>query len=325
MLTSELNRTRRMGVEIEVTVPIVGGGGANELRQTMARIMTQNGLPAVARAYSQTPVPEGCDVAVEHDGSITGETEYRSIDFVPVEVKTKILNGVAEYDRVVKKLMDILKYLGARVNSSTGHHIHVEFAEISHEPSLIRSFYNICHRVEPVVLGLVAPSRRGNTYCRSLPDRSRLLHDCKSLEEFRQALTAAGLERYWAINMIHLFGPSPRIEFRAHQGTLDFEKAKHWRNLCLRLIDHSIQRSAKATKAQLPREQESLKKILVTLGFKPNTRVFAKVDPELRATGRYFLKRWKALNPPSQSSGATTPPRASDGPADPAPNESAQS
>jgi len=278
-----------------MTMPLVGGS-AGELRQTMANIFAANGLPAMARAYSHAAVPFGYDLVVESDTSITGERQYQGIEWVPVEVKTRILNGTDDYDRVVGKLLELCRYLGARVNASTGHHIHVEVTEVRNDPSVIRSLYNITHRVEPVIFGVVSPSRRNNRFCLPLPDRSRLLHDCNRLEDFRDALNAAGLERYWAVNLTHLFSPAPRVEFRHHAGTLDFEKAKHWRNLCVRLIDHSVQRTCKATKVQLANDQESLLRMLVTLGLKPNSRVYAKVSPELRATGRFLLRRWKHLN-----------------------------
>lgn len=303
MLTSQLNRQRRLGVELEMTVPLIGGGGANDLRETMARILTANGLPSIARTYSHSAVPQGCDVVVEFDTSIRGETKFDGIEWVQVEAKTRILEGIDDYDRVVGKLMEICRYLGARVNASCGHHIHVEFSEVRKDPNAVRSLFNVAHRVEPVMFGLVAPSRRTSTYCKPLPNRTKLLHDCSSMAEYQRALQGAGLERYWAINLTHLFGSSPRIEFRHHHGTLEFEKARHWRNLCVRLLDHAVQRNCKATKAQLLNDKESLGRMLVTLGLKPNTRVYAKVEPELRATGRFLLKRWHELN--KQESGVS--------------------
>ena len=64
----------------------------------------------------------------------------------------------------------------------------------------------------------------------------------------------------------------------------------------MRFIDQAIQRNCKASQVQLPNDKASLLRMLVTLGLKPNSRVFAKVDPELRATGRFLLRRWKELN-----------------------------
>jgi len=297
MLMSSLNRSRRIGIEIEMAVPLIGGGQAHDLRCRMADILSVNGIRAIARDYSHSPVPDGYDVVVESDSSIRGETQYQGIEWVPVEVKTRILNGSDDFGRNVKRLCDLCRYLGARQNTSTAVHLHIEFIEVKETPAVIRSFYNLAHRFEAVVFGLVAPSRRDNQYCKHLPSKSKLLHSCSRLEHFGRVLNLAGLERYWAFNLTHLFGDAPRIEFRHHHGSLDFEKLMHWRNLCLRLIDHSIQRSCKATTAPLPNDLASMKRMLVTLGMKPNTRVFPKVDADLRATGRFLLRRWQTLNP----------------------------
>jgi hypothetical protein len=305
MLTSSLDRSRRIGIEIEMAVPLIGGGTAHDLRIRMAHILTANGLRAAARTYSHAPVGDGLDVVVEYDNSIVGESVFRGIEWVQVEVKTRILNGTADFDNVVKKLCDLCRYLGARQNRSTGVHLHVDFPELSNAPDVLRSFVAIAHRFEAVFFGLVAPSRRQNAYCQPMRVSPKLLRSCRSMSACSKVLVEARHDRYWAFNLTHVFGPLPRIEFRHHHGSLDFEKLRHWRNLCLRLVDHSIQRSCKAASSQLGMDKASLLRMLVTLGLKPNTRVFKSVDPELRATGRFLLRRWKQLNPPPPRSVAS--------------------
>lgn len=309
MLMSGLNRSRRIGIEIEMAVPLIGGGQAQDLRTTMASILNANGLKAIARNYSHSPVPDGYDVGVEYDGSIRGETVYQGIEWVQVEVKTRILNGTDDFNQIVKKLCHLCRYLGARQNASTSVHLHIEFKEAKDDPANIRSFFNLAHRFESVIFGLVAPSRRNNSYCKRFPSPPKLFHNCRSLEDYRVVLERGGLDRYCAFNLGHLFGDGPRIEFRHHQGSLEFDKICYWRNLCLRLIDHSIQRNCKASPLQLPNDKASLKRMLVTLGLKPNTRVFSKVEPELRDTGRFLLRRWKQLNkPPDDDAPEPFPP-----------------
>lgn len=296
MLSSTLNRSRKIGIEIEMAIPLIGGGRAQDLRAKMAQILTANGLKAAARSYSHAPVSEGLDLVVEHDNSIVGESVFQGVEWCQTEVKTRILNGTTDFDAVVKKLCDISRYLGARQNRSTGVHLHLDFPELRDGPERLRSFYNLAQRFEPVVFGLVAPSRRQNAYCKALPSPSKFFHKCRTLNECQSSLILVGYDRYWGFNLTHVFGPRPRIEFRQHQGSLDYEKLRHWRNLCLRLIDHSLQRECKAAPKPLSNDKASLMRLLVTLGLKPNTRVFTVVDPELRETGRFLLRRWKALN-----------------------------
>jgi hypothetical protein len=301
MLSSTLNRSRRIGIEIEMAIPLIGGGSQQDLRVKMAQILTANGLRAAARSYSHAPVGDNLDVVVEHDNSVVGESVYRQIDWVSIEVKSRILNGTADFDAVVKKLCDISRYLGARQNRSTGVHLHLDFPELRDGPERLRSFYNLAHRFEPVVFGLVAPSRRENSYCKTMPSPPKFFHTCRTINECQNALNLAGYDRYWGFNLTHAFGSTPRIEFRQHQGSLDFEKLRHWRNLCLRLVDHSLQRNCKATPRPLTNDKASLMRMLVTLGLKPNTRVFKTVDPDLRETGRFLLRRWKQLNAPRRT------------------------
>ena len=62
---AELNRSRRIGVEHEMTVPLVGTGTGTDVQRTLADVLTANGLRAIARGYSHSPLPDGVDLAVE--------------------------------------------------------------------------------------------------------------------------------------------------------------------------------------------------------------------------------------------------------------------
>lgn len=294
MLTADLSRTRRLGVEFEFAIPQLGTGDASDVRRILADILNQNGVSALAREYSHRPVPPGRDVVVEYDASVRGESRYRGIRWQNIELKTRILNGMDDWEAVVPKALAICKYLGGRVNSSTGHHVHVELSEATHNPVVIRSLYNTIHRYEPLIFGLVAPSRLRNSYSMPLPDRPGHLAQCRSLPCFRRSL--GGLSRQHGINWTHLWSAEPRIEYRYHGGTLDVEKARHWARFLLRLTDHATMRRCRSAKSQYGNSRPNLDKMMTTLGLRVNSRVYAKVAPELRDTGRYLLKRWKSLN-----------------------------
>jgi len=293
MLIAELNRTRRIGAEYEMTVPLVGTGTGADVQQTLARVLTANGIGAIARGYSHAPVPDGADVAVESDSSVEGESRYQGIVWHPVEIKTRILNGYDDWETVVPKMLEISKYMGARVNTSCGHHLHCSIPEFKEDPRVIRSLWNLLHRFEPVIFGLLAPSRRHSNFCRPLPLASKL--GANTRLGFRRLLRA--YDRYQGLNVTHLFDDHPRIELRYCQGLLDAMKARHWIRFCLQIVQHAVvTRNCQAAPFPLPNDRKSLDKLLVTAGFKVNTRVYAKVSPELRETGRYLLKRWKQFN-----------------------------
>jgi hypothetical protein len=303
MLESTLASSRTLGCEFECYMILTGSGSHLDAMRSITNVLTANGIPTACRGYSHAPIPPGIDVMIEQDASIRPESRYSGVVHVPIEMKTRIMSGMGDFDRIVPKALDILKYLGCRTNTTTGHHIHVGFPEVNEDCRNIRSLYNLIHRFEPVIFSLVSPSRRSNSYCRALPDVSKLLHRCRTLDCFRRTL--ADYTRYQACNMTHLFGGTgARVEFRYHQGTLDGAKARHWARLATRFVDHAVARSCQASPTQVPGTKAGLHKLLTTTGLKVNTKVYSKVAPELRETGRYLLKRWNRLN---ASTGTSTP------------------
>ena len=295
MLTADLNRLgRRIGAEFEMTVPRVGNGGGADIQRTLAEVLTANRLPAVSRGYSHDPLPPGTDFAVEFDSSVQGETQYAGISWFPIEIKTRVLSGYDDWERLVPKMLELVRYLGARVNPSCGHHVHLSFPEVQDDPTAIRSLFNLVKRVEPVVYGLIAPSRRTSGYCQPIPDEAKLLHRCRTVQCYKRAL--AHWNRRTGLNLTHLFDPAPRIEFRWHHGTLDAEKARHWLRFLLQLVEHAVTRNCQGTDEPLPADRRGVERLLVSLGLKVNSRIYSRVCPELRETGAFLLARWKHFN-----------------------------
>ena len=302
-LESRLDQpVRTLGAEFEAAVPLVGQGTTLDVQRQIAGILSANGIRAGYRAYSHMPLPPETDIMVESDSSVHGESRLAGITWAALEVKTRILQGLADYERVVPKTLEVLRALNCKVNASTGHHLHVGFYEVNEDARVIRSLYNLVHRFEPVIFSLVSASRRSNSYCRPLPDVTKLLHGCRKLPCFQEGL--GRFEKYQALNWSNLFNNdgAPRVEFRYHQGTLDPTKALHWARLCTQLINHAAIRSCQASNEQVQPTKDGLRKLLTTTGFKVNTKVYSKICPELKQTGRYYLlKRWKELNGPTDN------------------------
>ena len=148
---------RTLGAEFECATPIVGQGGNMDVQRQIASILTANGIRAGYRGYSHLPLPVGIDVMVESDASVRGESRLAGISWAALEIKTRILQGLAEYERIVPKTLEVLRALNCRVNTTTGHHLHIGFPEVKTDPTVIRSLYNLIHRFEPVIFSLVAP------------------------------------------------------------------------------------------------------------------------------------------------------------------------
>ncbi len=299
MLTAELNRSRRIGCEFEMTMPLVGSGSGSDIQHTLARVLSSNGLSAVSRSYSHSRLPSGADLAVEYDSSVTGESKFNGITWFPIEVKTRILNGIDDFEQIVPKTLEICRYMGARVNRSCGFHLHIELTEILTKPTVIKSLFNLFHRFEPVIYGLVAPSRINSEYAKPIPsDSSKILQGCWSQRSFRSKLQ--GWDRKSGLNLTHIlsanhFSSTPRVEFRYHQGTLDVEKARYWTRFLLQMTEHACRRNCHSSVKQVRNTRQGLEKLLIT-GFKVNTGIYSKVAPELRETGKYLINRWKKFN-----------------------------
>jgi hypothetical protein len=304
MLAAEINRTRRIGVEYEATVPLVGTGSGQDVQRTLAAVLTANGLRAVARGYSHDPLPPNTDLAVEYDSSVQGETRYHGVTWHAVEIKTRILNGIDDWERIVPPCLDIAKYMGARVNGSTGHHVHLSLPEAAERPKTIRSLTAVVGRIEPVIYGLLAPSRRQNQYCCPLAGRLPDLRPCKRVEDYRQCLS--GISRYYGLNLTRVTEDAPRIEYRYHQGTLDPAKARHWLRFLLQLTEHAVVRNCQCLSEPLPNDRQGFERMATAIGLRVNSKIYRKVSPELIETAGYLLRRWKHFNAPKAVERAAT-------------------
>lgn len=296
MLVAELNRNRRIGVEYEFAIPLVGSGDRLAVQQLIARVLTENGLPALARGYSHDPIPPQFALAVEYDSSVQGESVFNGITWMAIELKTRPLTGYDQWEQIIPKALTICEYLGGRANKSCGHHVHLELSELREHPVVARSLFNLFYRFEPIIYGLVPPSRATSTYCSPLPDHVKPLERCHTLEAVQQAIASCG-SRHSGLNLTHLFDFSgPRVELRYAGGTLDVDKARHWLRFCLQLVQHAVTRTCH-TGERVGGDRKGLERLFIATGFKSNSRVYRKVSPELRETARYLLtKRWRQLH-----------------------------
>ena len=294
MLRAELNRNRRIGCEFEMYLPLLGGASNEQVRASLAQVLSRNGLPTTSRGYSSAPIPCGYDLCVESNSSIRGTWEWDHVPYTPIEIDTKVLNGFDDFERIIPKALSICRDMGARVNRTCGFHIHLDFPEMEDNPKHIRSLTNLVYRYENVIYGLVCPSRRTCGYSVPLDAaRCEFVRRCRTRRSFQRAL--AGWDRHRGLNLTDVFSSSPQVEMRYHGGTLNEDKVRHWVIACLQLFEHSLRRNCQAG-PQLPNSRQSLGKLLICIGCKPNRGVYTSVSPEIRDTGRWLLARWKNLN-----------------------------
>ncbi len=292
MVESQIIR-RNLGGEIEAVCAFLGLGGNAEVQESLASILRANGISARSRPYGHATVDT--DVAVETDGSLHFEDcPFQGVRSASLEVKTRILNGVEDFARVLPKTLEIMKFAGARVNTSTGMHVHVSVPEIGNDPRIIRSIYNLIHKYQFVIYGLCPKSRVTSRYCQPLPVASNLLKGCRTMRCFKRALTT--YDRFHIVNFTHLWDDVPRLEFRLFGSTLNGTKALNNVRLVCGLVDHAVRRSVQAVAQPLENDRRSLESMLVSCGFKVNSGIYSTVSAEMRETGKWLLYRWFELN-----------------------------
>ena len=284
---------RAIGVEVETVCPYMGLGGNSEVQQSVARLLSANGVSAVARPYNHASVET--DMAVETDASLSfAECPYNSVNVASLEVKSRILRDLTDFQTIVPKTLEILQFCGCRVNATTGFHVHASIPEIRGNPRVIRSLYNLIHKYQFVLYGLTAQSRVSSRYCPPLPLPPTGLRHARTMRSFKSALRE--YDRYHIVNWQHIGEEVPRVEFRLWAGTLNPTKALNYVRICCGLIDHAVRRSVQAVPSSLPNDRKSLESLMVCAGFKVNSGIYSVVSDDMRETGRWMLRRWGEIN-----------------------------
>ena len=198
------------GVELEVTLPLgtcpVGG--------------YHNGF--------QVPqLPEGWKA--ERDGSIQAGPGHMA-----AEIVSPVLQG-ADGLRQLKAVCDWLHGAGAKVNRSTGFHVHVGFRR--DDRYALRRLVSLVANFEKALFAATGTrSREEGTYCRPVQT------DARYQQAFRDATAgAAHLPRYHILNLTNLLGyGKPTVEFRVFAGTTSTLKAVGYVRLCLAIVEKAL-------------------------------------------------------------------------------------
>jgi len=143
-------------------------------------------------------------VAVKHDGSLSERVPEGHFG-AELVVLTRLSRPSELHD-----LCERLFHLGAKVTKRCGLHIHLDARHLSSDE--VKAAGKRFDRALPLMLSMVPPSRRQNSYCK--PSVSSLTDS-----------------RYHAVNLTSYYRYKT-IEVRLHSGTTDFSKIMHWAHLC---------------------------------------------------------------------------------------------
>ena len=153
------------------------------------------------------------------------------------EAVSPILSGI-EGLREVTKVMDAIRAMGGKVNSSCGFHVHVGASDLTAaQTSRLIKFH---HRAETDLglKGVLAPSRRNSQW--ACPTDAAILARAEqgpmTFNDARRIVRG----RYYSLNMFQRCATYGTVEFRSHQGTLDAAKAVAWIVCCVRMVQATV-------------------------------------------------------------------------------------
>lgn len=151
----------------------------------------------------------------------------------PIECVTPILGNCKQGFDSLKACCDTLNEAGAKVNRSTGLHVHVG-GQIT-EQQYCNVFANYYH-LESVIDSFMAPSRRNNYYCKSLHGNADGIATATTIAEVQRSMS----DRYFKINS-RSWTAHKTIEFRQHQGSTNYGKISAWARFCIKLVHWSAE------------------------------------------------------------------------------------
>jgi hypothetical protein len=208
---------RRYGIEIEAF-----GVSMNKV----CAALNAAGILTKASGYTHDAAPHWKLVT---DQSIRGE--------YPFELVSPILQGDAGLAQI-DVVCGVLAACKARVNSSTGLHVHVDGADFTRSLTKVKNIARMWMKYETCFDQVVAPSRRdGNCMLRSnlelhggsVAAAFAAISNAETLGEVMKATNeyASAIGRYRKFNLCSLLRHGT-IEFRQHGGTIEAQKITAW-------------------------------------------------------------------------------------------------
>jgi hypothetical protein len=198
------------GVEIETAIPV--------------------GVDVCVGGYhcgnSVSGLPEGWKA--EYDSSICAPSGHRPCEFV-----SPVLRG-AEGIRQIKVVCDWLNSIGAKVNRSTGFHVHVGWTGDEKSLKVLTTYVSNFEKALYASSG--THSRETGHFCRGIQS------DRTYVAKFRNGQSSVPIcNRYHVLNLTNLgHGMKNTVEFRVFSGTTNATKAIGYVRLCLGIVEKAL-------------------------------------------------------------------------------------
>lgn len=257
--------TMTFGVEIETSIPT-------------SSLTAQNWVVGGFRAGRNIPGFPGWQAM--HDGSIVPSIGHRG-----VEVVSPVLQGI-EGLNAITAMVAKLNEMGAKVNRSTGFHVHVGFSNDAQ--ALVRLIF-LTANVEPALFAATGSQARvSSTYTKSIKAGFAAVQAPGSVNTLRKLQTkvTAVSDRYHVLNVVNLInGNRPTVEFRVFAGTLNATKMRAYVQISLGLVQLAVENPRRVKWNAAPRVyafgtggEAEVKRLFVMLGWAKNASVSYSKD-----------------------------------------------
>jgi hypothetical protein len=209
---------RRFGIEFEAF---------NVPQQKLLNALIAEGINCEIEGYGHTTRTHW---KIVNDSSIHANSTF--------ELVSPVLEGTDGIEEV-RTVCKVLRQCNAKVNKTCGTHIHLDAAGFNLKTW--KNIYKNYARLENVIDAFMPVSRRANNcfYCKSLKliaNFEQEIDNANSLSEIEWFLYS----RYFKINPLS-YSRHKTIEFRQHNGTIEFDKVSNWIYFLHNLVCKSAQ------------------------------------------------------------------------------------
>jgi hypothetical protein len=200
------------GVELEVTLP--------------------HGTCPIGSYHHGAPVPQlPPGWRAERDASIQAGPGHTA-----AEIVSPVLKG-ADGLRQLKAVCDWLNRVGAKVNRSTGFHVHVGF-DLRNADALHRLVSLVANFEKALFAATGTHSREQGHFCRGIQEDQHFVTAFRATRVARPGLCR---DRYHVLNLTNLLCcGKPTVEFRVFAGTTNAVKAIGYVRLCLGIVEKAL-------------------------------------------------------------------------------------
>ena len=176
--------------------------------------------------------PRGGQWKIEHDGSL--QPRGYGADSTTGEVVSPVLVGQQGLEQL-KIVMKAVKEAGGEINSRCGLHVHIGVRDLDHPKMhrLVEQWMDY----QRDFFSLVPRGRRTNHFCQPWALGTSMEQKAKLALTDRNYFGT--WHKYTALNLLP-FGRIGTVEFRLHQGTLNFSKTEAWIHFLLAFVDSVV-------------------------------------------------------------------------------------